>query len=194
MRSPPRLVDTELDDDVVDRTRRHRRRPYAEWLLEMERVEPPARLVREPQFAEPRLSGPQCARCLGMIARPIEPSGRARLMYSAITSPGSPSEDEGSTIEQHGSLAEAPHRAEVVADEQHGPAVARHVAHLAQALLLEFRVADGEHLVDQQDLGFEVGRDGERQAHVHAARVALDGRVEETLDTGELDDLVELRR
>ena len=43
-----------------------------------------------------------------------------------------------------------------------------------------------------QDLGLEVRRDGEREPHVHAARVALDRRVEEPLDPGELDDLVEL--
>ena len=43
-----------------------------------------------------------------------------------------------------------------------------------------------------QDLRLEVRRDGEREPHVHAARVALDRRVEELLDLGEGDDLVEL--
>ena len=68
----------------------------------------------------------------------------------------------------------------------------RHVAHLAQAFLLERGVADGQHLVDQQDLGLEMGGDGEAEPHVHAAGVALDRRVEELLDLGEGDDLVEL--
>ena len=40
--------------------------------------------------------------------------------------------------------------------------------------------------------GFEVRGDGEREPHVHAAAVALDRRVEELLDLGELDDRVEL--
>ena len=53
-------------------------------------------------------------------------------------------------------------------------------------------VADREHLVDEQDLRLEVRRHGEGQPHVHAARVALDRRVEELLDLGERDDLVEL--
>ena len=48
------------------------------------------------------------------------------------------------------------------------------VAHLAQALPLELGVADGQHLVDEQDLGLEVRGDGEREPDVHAARVALD--------------------
>ena len=50
-----------------------------------------------------------------------------------------------------------------------------------------------EHLVDDQDLGLEVRGDGEREADVHPARVPLDRRVDEPLDLGELDDLVELR-
>ena len=62
---------------------------------------------------------------------------------------------------------------------------------LLHALALERGVADGEHLVDEQDLGVEVRGDREAEAHVHAARVALDRRVDELLDAGELDDRVE---
>ena len=50
----------------------------------------------------------------------------------------------------------------------------------------------GEHLVEQQDVGIEVGRHREGEAHVHAARIALDRRVDELGDLGELDDGVEL--
>ena len=69
---------------------------------------------------------------------------------------------------------------------------AAEVLHPAEALLLELGVADGEHLVDEQDLRLEVRGDREREPHVHPARVALHGRVDELLDLGELDDLVEL--
>ena len=68
----------------------------------------------------------------------------------------------------------------------------RHVVHLAEALLLELRVAHRQHLVDDQDLGLEVRGHRERQPHVHAARVVLHRRVDELLDLGERDDLVEL--
>ena len=64
--------------------------------------------------------------------------------------------------------------------------------HLSEALLLEREIADREHLVDNEDVGLEVRRDREREPHVHAARVALDRRVDEPLDLGERDDLVEL--
>ena len=53
---------------------------------------------------------------------------------------------------------------------------------------------DGEHLVHDEDVGLEVRGHGEREPHVHAARVVLHRRVEELLDLGELDDLVELLR
>ena len=67
----------------------------------------------------------------------------------------------------------------------------RDLAHLPQRLALEGGVADREHLVDEQDLRLEVGGDGEGEPHRHPARVALHRRVEEALDLGELDDLVE---
>ena len=69
------------------------------------------------------------------------------------------------------------------------------VVHLARGTCCwNSRVADGEHLVDEQDLRLEVRGDREREPHVHPARVALHRRVEEPLDLGELDDLVELAR
>src|SRR5207253_9719228 len=87
--------------------------------------------------------------------------------------------------------AEAAHRGEVVADEYHGPALARDVAHLAEAFLLELGVPDGEHLVDEQDLRLQVRGYREREPYLHAARVALHGGVEKAPDAGELDDVVE---
>ena len=65
---------------------------------------------------------------------------------------------------------------------------------LPEAPALELGVADGEHLVDEQDLGLEVRSDRERKPDVHAARIALDRRVDELLDPGELDDGVEVAR
>ena len=61
----------------------------------------------------------------------------------------------------------------------------------ARHLLLELRVADRQHLVDDEDLAIHVGRDRERQPHVHAAGIVLHRRVDERLDLGERHDLVE---
>ena len=61
----------------------------------------------------------------------------------------------------------------------------RNLRHAAEALLLELGIADGEHLVDDQDLRLQVRRHGERESHVHPARVPLDRRVDVLLDSGE---------
>src|SRR5271157_6511863 len=66
------------------------------------------------------------------------------------------------------------------------------ILHLPQALLLELGVADGQHLIDDQDFGIEIRRDRECQPYVHAAAEALDRSVEKFLDAREIDDLVEL--
>ena len=103
-----------------------------------------------------------------------------------------PDGGDASLLEPDGAMTELPDRLQLVADEQDGAAVAADVAHLPEALALERRVADGEHFVDHQDLGFKMRRHRKRQPHVHAGAVALDRRVEEAFDLREGDDLVEL--
>ena len=68
------------------------------------------------------------------------------------------------------------------------------LAEFFEAFFLKLGVAHGEDLVDEQDFGLHVRRDCKRQAHVHAAGVALDRRVNEFLHLGEGDDFVELAR
>ena len=62
---------------------------------------------------------------------------------------------------------------------------------LLEALLLEGGVADREHLVDEQDVGVDLDRDREAEPHAHARRVVLELEVDELLELGEGDDLVE---
>src|SRR5262249_44103621 len=79
-----------------------------------------------------------------------------------------------------------------MANEDHRPAfVKRGVFHLGQAFLLKLGIADGKHLVDEKNLGIEMGRDGKGEPDVHAARIAFDRCVEKSFDLGEGDDLVE---
>ncbi len=77
----------------------------------------------------------------------------------------------------------------VVRHEEHRPSGVSEILHPPQAARLELSVANGKNLVDEQDLGLEVGRDGEGEPNVHPARVALHRRVEELGDPGEVDDL-----
>ena len=67
-----------------------------------------------------------------------------------------------------------------MADKQHRATFACHIAHFAQALFLELGIAHRQNLIHDQNLGVEVGGNGESQAHVHPAGVALDGCVDES--------------
>jgi len=48
---------------------------------------------------------------------------------------------------------------------------AAQIGHLAQAAALELAVADGEYLVDDDDVRFEMRGDREGQSQLHARRV-----------------------
>src|SRR5689334_19529208 len=97
-------------------------------------------------------------------------------------------EDELTLVNKEASLSEILKRSHVVAYEEHGAPLAGDLAHLAETLLLEFDVANGEHLIDDENVGFEVRGDGERQPNIHAARVPLNRRIEKTLCPCEFDD------
>ncbi len=79
-----------------------------------------------------------------------------------------------------------------VADQDDRAALCLELGDLVHALALERLVADGEDLVDQQEVGVDVHGDGEGEPHVHARTVELDLGVDERLDARELDDLVEV--
>src|SRR6185437_3789953 len=96
------------------------------------------------------------------------------------------------TVEPDYAAAKTYDRCRVVAYEQNRPPGARYFAHFSQRFPLESRVSDSEHLVHEQDVRLDVSRDRESQARLHAGRVTLDGRVDEALDLGERDDLIEL--
>ncbi len=103
-------------------------------------------------------------------------------------------EEDPSLVHPDRPLAQLRHGLHLVRDEEHRAAGLAQVLHAPEAAALELRVTDGEHLVHEQDLGLEVSRDGEGEPHRHPARVALDRRVDELLDAGELDDVRELAR
>ena len=99
---------------------------------------------------------------------------------------------EPALFQIHAAIAQLGDGAHVMADVQHRAAVPGHVAHLIDALLLKRQIAHGQHLVADQQVGGEMRRHREGELDVHARRIALDRRVDELLDLGELDDLPEL--
>lgn len=61
------------------------------------------------------------------------------------------------------------------------------------AFLLEENIADGERLVDDEDVGLGDGGDGERDARDHAGGKVLHGHVYEIGQLGKLHNLLEVR-
>ena len=61
---------------------------------------------------------------------------------------------------------------------------------MIEALALELLIADGDDLVDDQDLRFERYGDREAETDEHPAGVDLDRRIDEVADPGEVDDAV----
>ena len=75
--------------------------------------------------------------------------------------------------------------------EEDGPAVLDDLLEPLHALVLELLVPYGEHLVHDQDLGLQERRHSKREPDIHTAGITLHGGVDELLDSGEGDDVVE---
>src|SRR5258706_14295687 len=94
-------------------------------------------------------------------------------------------EEELSAVDPKRAAANRLNRRHVVAHEENRPPFIGDLFHLAEALALKLGIADGEHLVDDEDLGVEMRRHGEGETHVHAARVVFERRLEELLHSCE---------
>ena len=80
-----------------------------------------------------------------------------------------------------------------MADEDDRLSGGPHLLERLEALLLEVGVADGERLVEQEDVERHLDRDRVGQPKQHPRRVVLELLVDEALEPGELEDRVEAR-
>ncbi len=78
-----------------------------------------------------------------------------------------------------------------VGHQEQGHALIEHASHPRDASLLKSGVADGEDLVDDEDVRAHADRHAERQPSVHPAGVHLHRLIQELADVGERGDLVE---
>ena len=136
-------------------------------------IRAPTRLEREP----------------GLLGVPPRLSGFSK--YCDIICGRRPVADNETRTEMDRARTKRLNGSHVMADKQHGSSCAGDFGHFAKAFFLKLGVADRQDFVDNENLGLEMGGDGEGEAHIHAARIALDRRIEESLDFGEGDDLVE---
>src|SRR5882672_12246265 len=77
-------------------------------------------------------------------------------------------------------------------DEEDRATMFSDFVHLTETLLLESKIANGQHFIDDQDLWFEMRRYRESKPHRHAGGVVFHGSVEKRLGLGESNDLVKL--
>src|SRR5207245_2702316 len=61
-----------------------------------------------------------------------------------------------------------------------------------EAFFLKGKVANREHLIDNQDFRVEVSGDSERKPHRHPGRIPFHRHINEGAAFGERDDLIEL--
>jgi hypothetical protein len=91
-------------------------------------------------------------------------------------------------------VAQAGGVVDVVRDQQQRRPVARaDLADSIEALFCKIRIADAEHLVDDQEAGGNDRRCGEHETHRHAARVGFDRLVDVLLELSELDHIGDTR-
>ena len=94
-------------------------------------------------------------------------------------------------LHQDRAAAQGRHGLHRMADEKDRAATfGRYGVHFSEALLLECRIAHGEHFIHHQNLRFQVRGDRKGQSHIHPARIALHRRVDEFFDFGKGHDLV----
>src|SRR5438034_554526 len=74
--------------------------------------------------------------------------------------------------------------------EQNRSTALYYLAHFVKTFLLEIGIADGQHLVNNQDLRIEMRCHREGKPHIHAAGVSFYSRLEESLYSREGHDFI----
>jgi hypothetical protein len=66
-----------------------------------------------------------------------------------------------------------------VRDEQYRAAVPLYLRHLVETLLPESCIANGQHLVDDENIGVDMRSHRESKTHAHARGIVFDRRIDE---------------
>ena len=82
-----------------------------------------------------------------------------------------------------------------MADKEHRSALLpRNFVYLSETFPLKFRIADGQYLIDHENLRLEMSGDGESEPDIHARRITLYWSIQKSFNSRKGDDLVELPR
>src|SRR5580704_7856420 len=88
-------------------------------------------------------------------------------------------------------LAHAPHIAHSVTNQNSGVPFVDNFLHSIEALFLKYGISDRQHFVKNDNLRIQMSGDGKCQSNIHPAGIILHRHVNESLQSGELDDLIE---
>ena len=94
-------------------------------------------------------------------------------------------------VQQDNTGAEAADRSHIVADEKDRATFFRDGVDSLQTFALKRSVSHSEHFINDQYLWIQVSRDGEGEAHIHAAAVVFDWGVKELFNFGKGNDFIE---
>ena len=100
--------------------------------------------------------------------------------------------DELAAAEEQAAGTDAGEVGEVVRDDDHRHPFVDELADFGSAAALELQVANPHDFVEQQDFGFESHGDAEGKTQPHAEGELTHGSVDEILQLGETEDVVEL--
>ena len=91
-------------------------------------------------------------------------------------------------IEPEGGIAQVDDRSGIVGNETERAATTE-IAHETHAFLRKGRIPHSERLVDDENIGVDMGDEGKGQAGVHARRIQFDRVLEEMTDIGETGNI-----
>src|SRR5882762_3733352 len=97
---------------------------------------------------------------------------------------------DDAAVDPDHSFAQPPDLTHLVTYEHNGTTALGNLAHFPKAFLLELQIAYGQHLVHQQNFGFELSSHGEGQTHLHARAEMLERRIDEFIHVGERHNLI----
>ena len=101
--------------------------------------------------------------------------------------------NRGTIFQAYSFCTQTSYRCHVMTDKQDCPSLSfRHILHLANSLLLEFRISHCQHLVHHQNFRLQMGGDSKSQPHGHTRRITFHWSIDIFLHTGESHNLIQL--
>ena len=94
-------------------------------------------------------------------------------------------------LQNHGLVADTFHLVQIMRYKKHRHTGIHHIDQLLLALLTEFRIADRQHFIQDQNIRTHHGRNRESKSRLHTGGIVLQRNIYKLAKLGELHDLIE---